>query len=487
MFEIWLRIPSTTYHCAPVLQGSNLDLISHLKTSKPFVMSKGKPMRPQSLLKKWKKEPYMMRLYGIMCEPSTLNLGVEEFIQSLGVSHVSHLAKRETSWQRMTPVTSGPNSSGSLAKFDQISSSWKTSQVSLNLQHLPFSQTWPKWGIMRHGVLSKQVMWEPCTIERGGFAWHGKMVMMPTPTSNPSYRHPIGNSKKHPGYQRMLAMLPTPNAMNALRTGKEIDPVYWLESAKKWKKKGINKHFPLPMAVQTNGINPIKNPSVINSIKIGGKLNPEWVEWLMGWPIGWTESAPVEMESCPPKLQKPLPSFTSNTKTSNRAAAYLLKHKKTDLSDFRTPKYLIDWIERSYGPIDFDAACDPGINNLYSPLRLEDKWPKGSTIYSNPPWDTPSIKKWFEKGLQHTKNGGIHIMLIPNKLCQKVFCDHINPYLETVVFLGGRINFEGPNIVKGGSSRTGCLILVNTPKKIKVIDSINLSDIKRTVNEMEVI
>ena len=20
----------------------------------------------------------------------------------------------------------------------------------------------------------------------------------------------------------------------------------------------------------------------------GGKLNPEWVEWLMGWPIGWT-------------------------------------------------------------------------------------------------------------------------------------------------------------------------------------------------------
>ena len=23
--------------------------------------------------------------------------------------------------------------------------------------------------------------------------------------------------------------------------------------------------------------------------KIGGALNPEWVEWLMGYPIGWTE------------------------------------------------------------------------------------------------------------------------------------------------------------------------------------------------------
>lgn len=21
----------------------------------------------------------------------------------------------------------------------------------------------------------------------------------------------------------------------------------------------------------------------------GGKLNPRWVEWLMGWPIGWTD------------------------------------------------------------------------------------------------------------------------------------------------------------------------------------------------------
>ena len=24
----------------------------------------------------------------------------------------------------------------------------------------------------------------------------------------------------------------------------------------------------------------------------GGQLNPDWVEWLMGWPIGWTDLAP---------------------------------------------------------------------------------------------------------------------------------------------------------------------------------------------------
>ena len=26
---------------------------------------------------------------------------------------------------------------------------------------------------------------------------------------------------------------------------------------------------------------------------ISGKLNPDWVEWLMGWPIGWTDSEPL--------------------------------------------------------------------------------------------------------------------------------------------------------------------------------------------------
>lgn len=27
---------------------------------------------------------------------------------------------------------------------------------------------------------------------------------------------------------------------------------------------------------------------------IGGNLNPTWVEWLIGWPVGWTELKPLE-------------------------------------------------------------------------------------------------------------------------------------------------------------------------------------------------
>jgi hypothetical protein len=28
----------------------------------------------------------------------------------------------------------------------------------------------------------------------------------------------------------------------------------------------------------------------------GGTLNPPWVEWLMGWPVGWTDLKPLETD-----------------------------------------------------------------------------------------------------------------------------------------------------------------------------------------------
>jgi len=30
-----------------------------------------------------------------------------------------------------------------------------------------------------------------------------------------------------------------------------------------------------------------------------GRLNPEWVEWLMGFPIGWTDCDASETQACP--------------------------------------------------------------------------------------------------------------------------------------------------------------------------------------------
>jgi hypothetical protein len=35
----------------------------------------------------------------------------------------------------------------------------------------------------------------------------------------------------------------------------------------------------------------------------GGRMNPAWGEWLMGFPIGWTDKTPLAMDRYQPWLQ----------------------------------------------------------------------------------------------------------------------------------------------------------------------------------------
>lgn len=49
----------------------------------------------------------------------------------------------------------------------------------------------------------------------------------------------------------------------------------------------------------TGGPGRAKNKQEADNLRteVGGSLNPEWVEWLMGWPIGWSALAPLETDS----------------------------------------------------------------------------------------------------------------------------------------------------------------------------------------------
>jgi hypothetical protein len=40
------------------------------------------------------------------------------------------------------------------------------------------------------------------------------------------------------------------------------------------------------------------------SEQIGGSLNPTWVEWLMGWPLGWTDLKPLATDKSHSALQQ---------------------------------------------------------------------------------------------------------------------------------------------------------------------------------------
>jgi len=36
-----------------------------------------------------------------------------------------------------------------------------------------------------------------------------------------------------------------------------------------------------------------KGKQICLSMEVGGQLNPQFVEWLMGWPLNWTSMEPM--------------------------------------------------------------------------------------------------------------------------------------------------------------------------------------------------
>ena len=68
------------------------------------------------------------------------------------------------------------------------------------------------------------------------------------------------------------------------------------------------KMWPTPQASDNRDRGNMSDPSIQRRITIGkqiglttavketqggGSLNPDWVEWLMNWPIGWTSTVPL--------------------------------------------------------------------------------------------------------------------------------------------------------------------------------------------------
>jgi hypothetical protein len=168
---------------------------------------------------------------------------------------------------------SGVNLLGSFARFDPATSSWKTYQLSLLGGLEPFSETWPRWGLMRDGVCSEQMKppsriiadrsrSSTTAIDSG--SWVSNRA--PTPTV-------CGN------YNRKGA---SPTSGDGLATwGQERLPTPTCHDSKAMSPSELNRNSPCLAAM-------VKWPK--GSEQPGGPLNPEWVEWLMGWPIGWTAS-----------------------------------------------------------------------------------------------------------------------------------------------------------------------------------------------------
>jgi DNA (cytosine-5)-methyltransferase 1 len=256
-------------------------------------------------------------------KPLKENLGEELLTLYLAAFHAPTFPQQEKEQELMEkPLECGEKWRGSFTKYDPDTCSWKTHQCSLLGDLEEFSETWPQWGLMRDGEC-----WEQRTLERHirgtGFGL--------SPNGVDSFHTPNttgldGGSNSRKALKQRIDKWPTPTSsdwMNPKQNGIELTNNRFvrtsLTTGTKFGAKlsdavnlEMKKNWPTPQVADYKDRGNLSNPSIQRRMEIGkqvnlqmcvsqtsGQLNPMWVEWLMGWPQGWTELKPSEMDKSP--------------------------------------------------------------------------------------------------------------------------------------------------------------------------------------------
>ncbi len=173
------------------------------------------------------------------------------------------------------------------------------------------SGTWPRAGTMRNGTSYRRLMSERPTSASGSSSW-------PTPRSHEAgdYQYDGGNrDRKRPTLTGAAKMWPTPNVPSGGRTLPEGTTRTGMTPDGKKRQVDLNqavKRWPTPSVDTSGGGHTGLAGGQGNRLKLyemlgyeAGKLmasqslNPYWVEWLMGLPLGWTELPDLKDSATP--------------------------------------------------------------------------------------------------------------------------------------------------------------------------------------------
>ena len=165
---------------------------------------------------------------------------------------------------KVSAAAYGQSSPDLLANYDPNTSSWRTSQHCLVEGLTVFSETWPRSGMMRSGTAYRLQPLVRLTDATEFGLW-------PTPTASiggPNDQSKSVRAGKHGiNLSGAVRMVPTPTARD------------WKDGRKPYdrKKNGTKTQDTLGRLLASSGET------------ANGTLNPTWVEWLMGFPTGWTD------------------------------------------------------------------------------------------------------------------------------------------------------------------------------------------------------
>jgi len=214
--------------------------------------------------------------FGMTFKPLTVSRGEELLTLYRAAFHAKTLAQREEAQELMeSEVECGEKWRASFVKFDQDTSLWRTHQCSLLGDLDEFSETWPQWGLMRNGEC-----WEQQTLEQTIRGTEYGLLEKAWPTPRCQMTRPVkirmDMEKGHKGNLEEVVALrekyPTPTAHNAKETNAPSEA--------------------------------LRNEPTL-AYRAGGSLNPMWVEWLMGWPVGWTDLKPLATDKFHSVQQQP--------------------------------------------------------------------------------------------------------------------------------------------------------------------------------------
>jgi hypothetical protein len=168
-------------------------------------------------------------------------------------------------------------------RYDPVSSSWKTHRCLFDADLPESSVILPRWGMMRDGALSERLTLALRTSGNVSGLWPtpttAEVIKIPA-TANYGQKglnnHPkIRGLPNRPKKQKDRKKRPTPCASEGLDCGTN-----WASLA------AVGRGGRIARRIATNG-----GPETQQTTH--AQLNPAWVEWLMGWPIGWTDLKPL--------------------------------------------------------------------------------------------------------------------------------------------------------------------------------------------------
>jgi hypothetical protein len=137
--------------------------------------------------------------------------------------------------------------------------------------------------------------------KHGGRNLNDSVALWPTPTAGDSKRSGSpdsrANSEEHTGISLADAakLWPTPTAGDAKGAGNrnlegsKAHAGVSLTDAVLAGNSSTPRRVPTPLVGDAKGSRWSKSKTQMLTSVVGGRLNPNWVEWLMGFPIGWTD------------------------------------------------------------------------------------------------------------------------------------------------------------------------------------------------------